>query len=144
MKQRKFKLIKEYPGSGELGKILTNESEGIESWPEYWEEIKDEPILITEDGKELFEGDEFWSVDKRDWKLRKERAANKAGDCYFWDFSSKELAEKWLSENKPKWSNKDMIKFYYDYLLFLRKEHYTNEYPLPPGQYLENWEKEKC
>ena len=86
MKIRKFKLIKEYPGSGELGKVLTNECEGIENWSEYWEEIKEEPILITEDGKELFEGDEYW-------------------------FINKELAEKWIEENKPKWSNKDMIEF---------------------------------
>jgi hypothetical protein len=113
MKQRKFKLIKEYPGSLKLGETFKSEMENY--WPEYWEEITEEPILVTEDGIELHEGDEFWSVDKRNFKLRKEKAGYKLGDCYFWDFSTKQLAEKWIEENKPKWSDKDvkdMIKFY--------------------------------
>ena len=43
----KYKLIKEYPGSGKLGKILTNECEGIENYPEFWQEIKEYPKIIS-------------------------------------------------------------------------------------------------
>jgi hypothetical protein len=111
MKIRKFKLIKEYPGSGELGKVLTNECEGIENWSEYWEEIKEEPILITEDGKELFEGDEYWFIDEEFIAYPNIVEDGCGGKKDYKYFSTKESAKKWIEENKPKWSNKDMIEF---------------------------------
>lgn len=136
-KLKKYKLIKKYPGSGGLGIIISTEV-WPDRWPEYWEEIKDEPILITEDGKELFEGDEFWSVDKRDWKLRKEKAASKAGDCYFWNFSSKELAEKWLEENKPKWSDVDMKAFARDW-----EDCNDLDGAISVGQFFDQWKEKR-
>lgn len=127
MKQIRFKLIKIYPAlKAKIGDIvikiddlyyensrtnLYHFHKEIENYPEFWQEITKQPILITEDGKELYEDDEFWSVDKRDWKLRKEKAAEKAGGQYFCDFSTREAAEKWIEENKPKWSDKDLIEF---------------------------------
>ena len=111
MKIRKFKLIKEYPGSGELGKVLTNECEGIENWSEYWEEIKEEPILITEDGEKIFE-EHLILFGVQHYHLFKGRIGRKTNKKHHikW-FSNKELAEKWIEENKPKWSDKDMIEF---------------------------------
>lgn len=134
MKQRKFKLIKKYPGlcdgieiNDEIDEIndgqwpyrIVNENHEIflsrnevENWPEFWQKIK-KPILFTEDGKELFEGDEFWYVNVNDYSIT---YCNYIKNTYcktknHKDFSTKELAEKWIEENKPKWSDKSIIDF---------------------------------
>jgi len=70
------------------------------------------PILITEDGVEIFEGDECWACDKAtlrdlgkvDWK----NAHPFKEGLYF---STREAAEKYIEENKPIYSKKDMLSF---------------------------------
>ena len=141
-KPRKFKLIKEYPGSGELGKILTDKCEKIENWPEYWEEIKDEPILITEDGKELFKGDEYYKVNTKNWELtipsfNLRYNYKKEAHCIY--FSTFEKADEWFSENKPKWSDIDMKVFARDWEDYNYDDNYNQ---LTLGQYFEKWKED--
>ena len=89
---RKFKLIKEYPGSPELNSIhyLNTSGGGKKDWlhwrlrkdnfgnpyileepwnyPEFWQELK-EPILITEDGYECALDDRVFGVlPKANWQ----------------------------------------------------------------------------
>ena len=60
---RKFKLIKEYPGSPELGFITDETMYSSASYPEFWEEIE-EPLFTTEDGVSIYENDIVrWCMD---------------------------------------------------------------------------------
>lgn len=134
--ERKFKLIKEYPASPKIGiivekhksghyQILPNygmiASEEIENFPEFWEEIKvPEPLFVTEDGKEIFEGDEYYNVfidqisDHLQWKvygIDTSHIANGDADynkthCKY--FSTDEAAEKYIEDNKPRFSKKQI------------------------------------
>ena len=79
---KKFKLIREYPNSPKIGTIAENKDEHncyhlsdvfhqrlnsmyIENYPEFWEEVKD-PLLITEDGFEVFLAGIFQRESSRD------------------------------------------------------------------------------
>lgn len=203
----KYKLIKKYPGSPELGSILTESSENcrmypteecMKNYPEFWEEVvekdyeilswyfgdmnitkdpdgsakeyfiysvkrlsdneifiigdkvienvtgqkdfwiisefslKDsrcfscgvninniekvkEPLFITEDGYEIFEGNECWEV-LENYEIYKVKiksietfiAGLEKGNRK--TFKCKENAEKWVEENKPKYSEKQIRK----------------------------------
>jgi hypothetical protein len=71
-----------------------------------------EPTLITEDGVKILKGDECWACDKAtlrdlgkvDWK----NAHPFKEGLYF---STREAAEKYIEENKPMYSKKDMLSF---------------------------------
>lgn len=134
---RKFKLIKKYPSlpkDWEIGmevglgdrtidyspcsskyfdfRISNNE---VESYPEFWQEIK-KPLFVTEDGVEIFEGDFPWVVNSKN-----------NYDIYQWDegcmengiksdyckklkyFSTKEVAENWIKNNKPEFSKQQIL-----------------------------------
>lgn len=82
---------------------------------EYLEDIKKakQPLFITDDGKELFLGDTFYSTDTkytenefiiRPYKI--DEFFNK--HIYKNSFSTKEAAQKWIDENKPKYSKKQI------------------------------------
>ena len=91
--------------------------------PEFWEKVEEkQPLFITEDGKGAFEGDKMFYVDidetaypyswtptqttinkKQTFRGRKDR------DLYL--FSTREAAEKWIEENKPIYSKKDISKY---------------------------------
>jgi hypothetical protein len=77
--------------------------------------IKGEPILITEDGKELFEGD--LCVEVYNFEIYSSlKISNKGMIKGMIDYDSKyfstiELAKKWIEENKPKWNDNDIIEF---------------------------------
>ena len=78
-----------------------------------------EPILITEDGKEIFEGDSYWRViavlENQRVFVYTEKVDEKGefpyrgGGGLF--FSTRELAEKYIEENKPMYTKKDMLSF---------------------------------
>lgn len=141
---RKFKLIKEYPGSPKLGSIImdTNPNNGAkdswfeENWgkahklsfklgintqpdrfPEFWEKIEEkQPLFITEDDKEIFEEDIYYFIKRNSVDIVNDGYAKKGHYCgkniedYVY-FSTKEAAEKWIDENKPKYSLKQAASF---------------------------------
>jgi hypothetical protein len=90
---------------------------------------KDKPILITEDGKEIYDENEtlWWVLPKATWDLR----PIKLSRCILFGeftmkawkpFSSRDKAEKYIKENKPMYSRKDMIDFVSDH------DNYYNNY----------------
>ena len=122
---RKFKLIKKYPNSPELGYIIEilpgtnmyfyNGSQICYSdeYPEFWEEIK-EPILTTEDGYEIFEGDKVYFVEIGEYLHKGCEIVNSYKNNYILDkdfkfFKTKENAEKYIYENKPEFSRKQIL-----------------------------------
>lgn len=65
---KRYKLIKEYPNSPELGTVvLSVESEFYsikpDNYPEFWKEFIPEKSFITEDGVIITEGDKIWIVE---------------------------------------------------------------------------------
>jgi len=88
-------------------------TEGI-VWLEKLEKLK-EPILITEDGVEIFEGDTpfLWKVTD-DFDIVYDHYEITEGYKFFIKgrtFSTREAAKKWIDENKPIYSKKDMLSF---------------------------------
>ncbi len=80
----------------------------VENNPDFWEEIiEKEPLFVTEDGVEVFEGQGYWEVTEKfrhDWyvaNIQGEIGNNKR-------FSSKKAAEAWIKENKPVFSRKEI------------------------------------
>lgn len=69
-----------------------------------------EPILITEDGKEMFEGDSFYCV-MGDYDILSGAFVSRYVAKEFKYFSTKEAAEKYIEDNKPMYSKKDMLSF---------------------------------
>lgn len=69
----KYKLIKQYPGSPNLGEIAEPQDVGylagrfriaaclIENYPEFWEEVK-EAIITSKEGIPLYYGDKYYTV----------------------------------------------------------------------------------
>lgn len=109
-------------GKGGSQSFMLSKSTNPEKYPEFWEKIEEkQPLFITEDGKEIFEDSDVWWVrttfedktfcdDKpfeyglfnRDWNTRSKSLR------YKW-FSTKEAAEKWIEENKPVYSKKQIL-----------------------------------
>lgn len=119
-----FKLIKEYPNSEKAGTIFTIDERGqyvkenplviiqeeeIKNYPEFWEEVKEcKPILITEDGKEIYDNDKYWLVESdliitqviSDIEIRHTKLAK--------TFSTLKKAEEYIKWNKPMYSLNDI------------------------------------
>jgi hypothetical protein len=86
-------------------------------YPDLFEEIK-EPLFVTEDGFEVFDTNRvFYGVYKSIVKrgierkiIEFEKPINEDWDCEdFMIFSHKANAEKWIKENKPKFSEKQIL-----------------------------------
>lgn len=113
----KYKLIKCYPNSPKLGTIhVAHEAGwlGINIYDacnnEFWEEIK-EPILVTEDDVELNYPDKYIFVDIRSWTYgfdNIEKHKTYKNDI-FKRFAKRENAEKYIEENKPQYSKKQIM-----------------------------------
>lgn len=125
----KYKLIKDYPlvkmpcmvqklASGTYGQILGDqiingfEPAEIENYPEFWQEVK-EPLFVTEDGVEIYDNkemvyyincDEFFYVG---WQYVCYIDSSKASPYMI--FSTREAAEEWIKENKPRFSEKQVL-----------------------------------
>lgn len=129
-----YKLIKEYPGSPTIGTIAKEDkidyvyyylekdshtgigSSIIENNPEFWKKV--EKLFTTEDGIDIFEGDEYyfivlndilpnnWVIQRHrcDWNNQRKPALGKV------QFSTKQKAEEYIYLNKPRFSFKDMEK----------------------------------
>ena len=142
---KKYKLIKEYPGSPEIGRTVTPKSSSDNfcywegSWfdpekhPEFWEEIK-EPLFITADGISVFENDSVFQIDFKggspdhifEYKAWKSYFGNN-GVPFFPNrlYKSRERAEEFITLNKKQYSKLDLI----DLLDFKHWQHpiYTDE-----------------
>ena len=140
---RKFKLIKCYPGSLPIGTEVNYSEEHkiynynggnfyselpkhqVENLPEFWKEVK-EPIFISDDGVEMFKGDNVYFVVNfelstmiyvvNDWF--------KTATPDYKRFSTKEAALKYIDLNKPKYSKSDVIEA-------LRKSEYYSVFVKP-------------
>jgi hypothetical protein len=92
------------------------------------------PLFTTEDGVEVFEGDRCWYVNF----LLILCGGNPIGmvgtkhNKFKW-FSTKEAAEKYIEENKPKYSEKDMLDFADKYKNKIIFQHYQIE------KFLNDW-----
>jgi len=75
-----------------------------------------QPLFVTEDGKEVFEGDKFWYPNTHVWDVNIIEA-NANNYHYVVDvnkyktFSTKDKAEEYILENKPCLSVKDVEEF---------------------------------
>lgn len=80
-KTKKYKLVKTYPGSPELGTIVDKRGvivyfpqdtptvyhsiaqNQVENYPEFWQKVEEKKVLFTcEDGISIKEGDEYWFI----------------------------------------------------------------------------------
>ena len=68
------------------------------------------PIFTTEDGKDIFEGDEYWCVHSYDFFLRDYIAETGIYNKNYKRFSTKEAAEEYICNNKPMYTLKDIEK----------------------------------
>lgn len=119
-----YKLIKKYPGSPELGYITDfNQygedwntpnmllTEDCDNYPEFWQKVK-KLVFTTEDGVEMFENDRTFFVRLDSWKIYSIPVVKSVGTnpkCKY--FSSKETAEKYVYDNKPVFSRKELTDF---------------------------------
>jgi len=77
---------------------------------------KQEPLFVTEDGKEIFEGDSVYQVSPANnyeiWNYNRWLGyfsdAGKPGEGKLM-FSTEEAAERWIDKNKPKYSKRDIL-----------------------------------
>ena len=123
---RKFKLIKTYPGSPELGtEVFLFYGDGyntknnffvyrqpihiIEDYPEFWEEVIDKPLFTTEDGVDIYEGDRIYCIFS-DFSIGFTGKLNFKPTTLC--FSSKERAEEYILMNKPCLSINDVNNCY--------------------------------
>lgn len=78
--------------------------------------VEKKPLFTTEDGVNIFEGDEVWGITKGVWKpfYRNARLGNKATTetWKYGKFSTKKIAEEYILMNKPILSILDVEKAY--------------------------------
>jgi hypothetical protein len=96
--------------NGNVLRIHTEDGYMIADAP-YWQGMikLPAPILVTQDGKEIYEGDEFWGI--RDWRVLEGGRADKYDknlDKATPTFSTREAAEEWLTNNRPVLSLNDV------------------------------------
>jgi len=126
-----FKCKKIYPGGPDIGYVskphaTTNDTPDCHyyrhNWfnpaefPEFWDEVK-EPMVTTEDGMKLFEGDLFYPLNMLDFSYGNSNGHildllcdyNNAKSVNIRWFSSKQSRDKYIEENKTRYSKKDML-----------------------------------
>jgi len=108
----KYRVIKLYPGhGGKIGDIIDNEKKIIylncKNWPEYFEEVK-EKLFTTEDGVDIYKGDKCWAINKNGLDIPHFDCYNGISYGELIYFSTKEAAEKYIDENKPMYSKKQI------------------------------------
>ena len=76
--------------------------------------VKDK-LLTTEDGVDIYVGDETWTLHKNSWHLSPKTTKNnnvswfQSGEPAHWSFSNKEAAEAYMLNNKPCLSLNDIL-----------------------------------
>ena len=124
----KYKIIKKFPFFCTLDKVIeTNDANLIkligsnlyidpENWPEYFEPVK-EPLFISTDGFEIFEAEDLWLVllgynenpeTYKVFQVCSESSFFEHSKAEYKVFKLKENAIKWIDENKPMFSKKQI------------------------------------
>ena len=88
-------------------RYLTFTSE--ENRDKYIKENAKKPIFISADGKEIFEGDKFWIINAYSYEFRGINITYSGNDEYL-KFSTKQAAQEYIDNNKPKYSLKNIEK----------------------------------
>ena len=132
---KKYRLIKEYPGSPNLGYEITFKEkfpfvdchegkfnlEMCEKHPKFWELIIEKCVLFTtEDGVDIFEGEKYWHI----WKDKPAEGqiinhpyystAHKLDSSESYSenavfFSTDKKAEEYVDNNKPLYSIQQIL-----------------------------------
>lgn len=130
----KYKVIKPFPSgvySYHVGKIITNDYlifKECSKWPEFFEEVKDK-LFTTEDGLDIYKGMGCFAVNRTTYSvLYSEYYGDSPKELVY--FANMINAEKWIDENKPIYSKKQIkdalkkISNYYtdSFIIDLKKE----------------------
>lgn len=135
---RKFRLIKEFPGSPRIGTVVLkgNSSdpnpelygdeqnyfffkvEDVENYPEFWEEVKN-LLVVTYEGVKLYEGDTCYCTHGNDDTTVREVVADSSNTFYYSIkdvpvFAKKENAEEYVLFRKPCLSLRDLLSVWGD------------------------------
>ena len=108
--------------SGKNYKVSEPQNFTIPKWivenSKEWEEITNKVLIVTEDGKEIRDGEIYWNVFSEavtpkiePWKAKQWVAEEEDGEYslnYCKYFSTKEKAEEWIYHNKPIYSRNDI------------------------------------
>ena len=108
--------------SGKNYKVSEPQNSTIPKWivenSKEWEEIINKVLIVTEDGKEIRDGETYWNVFSEavtpkiePWKAKQWVAEEEDGEYslnYCKYFSTKEKAEEWIYHNKPIYSRNDI------------------------------------
>ena len=95
---------------------VTWDKNGGGNWLDNIELVR-EPILVTEDGVKIFEGDEYFSVDSETFRIGVKFIANKPSNEFYnkffnslYYYSTKEAAEEYIRLNKPQYSLEEVYQ----------------------------------
>lgn len=119
-----YKLIKEYPGSPEVGTIVSTindkwthyfdaisakdyKKDIVENYPEFWKKLEN-PLFVTEDGVNIYMDDPYWPVNTvfDTFELRGNSLSGQTPEYKY--FSTKAKALEYIRMNKPKYSEKNI------------------------------------
>lgn len=119
---KKYRLIREYPGSPELGSIVTLDVQRgdfgyceenfnfsifkaqLENYPEYWQELK-EPIFTTDDNVPIYTGDVFYYVNESNKICMFPCTTMAPRNKEFVYFSTEKAAEVYVEQQKKYCTN---------------------------------------
>ena len=131
---KRYRLIKEYPGSPKLGtiykkvqsvyNIYCHEYEVNKPYlplsyfkdTEFWEELEKTPLFTTEDCVDIFDGDELWYVDEFFQKEKFNANMNVTEFTRTHYFYLEDNASLYIKINEPKYSIQQMANALYVYL----------------------------
>lgn len=110
----KYKIIKKFPNPNkeyQVGEIITkNGYRGVweiaENWPEFFEEVKDK-LFTTEDGLDIYKGDNCFAVNRTTYSAQYGEYYGDSPEALVY-FANMPNAEKWIDENKPMYSKKQI------------------------------------
>lgn len=102
------------------GKIhITSEDNKSIYYNGKWAKVKKEPLFITKDGVDIYEGDKYWMSSEDFYIILMENADIEAGQAkYYKYFSTKEAAQKYIDTFKPKYNENDMKNFVIEAILY--------------------------
>lgn len=131
----KYRVIKLFPNVSckfKIGDIISENEFLLTSiakdWPEFFEEVKDK-LFTTEDGVDIYKGDGCFAVNRITYSAQYgEYYGDSPRELVY--FANMINAEKWIYENKPMYSKKEIknalkkISNYYSdsFIIDLKKE----------------------
>lgn len=123
---KKYKLIKEYPGSPELNTIVRRwtkkensskilygtdnslspalEPTIIENYPEFWEEVREKILIfISEEGINVYEGEKYFAICPDTFEIVESIADYNSRESDWYKFALKYNAENYVNQNKKEY-----------------------------------------